>query len=108
MGRCRKRSASSSACRCASNFSSQPRRSRGCNQAIVGVNCLKSASSQMGFIGGSPHLIVMMLNEAFFFFGSLKQQGSKGVQLCGANGVKKRRDDDFLNGHTQTCRRVLH
>jgi len=52
----------------------------------------------MGFIGGSPHLIVMMLNEAFFFFGSLKQQGSKGVQLCGANGVNKRRDDDFLNG----------
>ena len=52
----------------------------------------------MGFIGGSTNLIVMMLNEPFFFFGLLSQQGRKGIQLCGADGVKKRIDDDFLNG----------
>src|SRR5712692_6439065 len=52
----------------------------------------------MGFIGGSTNLIVMMLNESFFFFCSLSQQGRKGIQLCRAYGVKKRIDDDVLNG----------
>src|SRR5947209_20139624 len=52
----------------------------------------------MGLIGSSAHLIVMMLNEPFCFFGLLSQQGRKGIQLCGAYGVKKRVDDDFLNG----------
>jgi hypothetical protein len=52
----------------------------------------------MGFIGGSTNVIAMMLNEPCFFFSSLNQQNRKGIQLCGAYGVKKRMDDDFLNG----------
>src|SRR5260221_454884 len=49
-------------------------------------------------MGGWTTLLVMMLNEPFFFFCSLNQQSRKGIQLCGAYGVKKRIDDDFLNG----------
>src|SRR5260221_2218468 len=49
-------------------------------------------------MGGWTTLLVMMLNEPFFFFCSLNQQSRKGIQLCGAYGVKKGIDDDFLNG----------
>src|SRR6266568_453186 len=92
-----KRSASSSACRTLTSFSSQPRSREAGTPRLSGSTASYLRRARWATSRGTTHLITPVLLELFLLLLSLLEQSLQGIELCWLQGFKESLDHYLLN-----------